>query len=51
MGAYLYVIGGELEVEGERLSTGDAARIWDEPEIALRAAQETELIMVEVDLR
>jgi redox-sensitive bicupin YhaK (pirin superfamily) len=50
MGGYLYVIRGELEVDGERLSTGDAAKIWDEPEITLRAADETELILVEVDL-
>jgi redox-sensitive bicupin YhaK (pirin superfamily) len=50
MGGYLYVIRGELEVDGERLSTGDAAKIWDESEITLRAADETELILVEVDL-
>jgi redox-sensitive bicupin YhaK (pirin superfamily) len=50
MGGYLYVIRGELEVDGERLSTGDAAKIWDEPEITLRARDETELILVEVDL-
>lgn len=50
MGGYLYVISGELEVDGERLSTGDAAKIWDEPEITLRAADETELILVEVSL-
>jgi redox-sensitive bicupin YhaK (pirin superfamily) len=51
MGAYLYVIEGELQLNGERLSTGDAAKIWDEPEITLRAAAETELILVEVQLR
>jgi quercetin 2,3-dioxygenase len=50
MGGYLYVISGELEVDGERLSTGDAAKIWEEPEITLRAVDETELILVEVDL-
>jgi redox-sensitive bicupin YhaK (pirin superfamily) len=50
MGGYLYVIRGELELDGERLSTADAAKIWDTPEIALRAVDETELILVEVDL-
>lgn len=50
MGGYLYVIRGELELDGERLATGDAAKIWSEPEIALRAEGETELILVEVDL-
>lgn len=50
MGAYLYVIRGDLGLGGERLATGDAARIWDQPEIELRAADETELILVEVHL-
>jgi redox-sensitive bicupin YhaK (pirin superfamily) len=50
MGGYLYVIGGDLEVDGQRLSTGDAAKIVEQPEIALRAQDETELILVEVDL-
>jgi hypothetical protein len=51
MGGYLYVIKGELEIDGERLSTGDAAKIWDEPEVRLRAVDETELILAEVELR
>jgi len=50
MGGYLYVIRGELELDGERLSTGDAAKIWDEPEVTLRAVNDTELILVEVYL-
>lgn len=50
MGGYLYVISGELEIDGEKLSTGDAAKIIDEPELTLRAEDETELILVEVDV-
>jgi quercetin 2,3-dioxygenase len=50
MGGYLYVISGDLSLNDERLGTGDAVKITDEPEIALRAEEETELIMVEVDL-
>jgi redox-sensitive bicupin YhaK (pirin superfamily) len=50
MGAYLYVISGDLALNGERLATGDAAKIRDERELGLRAGAETELIMVEVDL-
>jgi len=49
-GAYLYVIEGDLTLNGERLGTGDAAKIREEPEIALRADGETELIMVDVAL-
>jgi quercetin 2,3-dioxygenase len=50
MGVYLYVIGGALSMNGERLATGDAAKIWEEPEVNLHADDETELIAVEVDL-
>ena len=31
MGGYLYVIDGELTVNGEEMTTGDAAKIGDEP--------------------
>ena len=51
MGGYLYVISGALGLDGERLGTGDAAKIFDEPEVTLRAEDETELIMVEAQLR
>jgi quercetin 2,3-dioxygenase len=50
MGGYLYVIRGQLEVDEEALATGDAAKVWNEPEITLRVVDETELILVEVDL-
>lgn len=50
MGGYLYVISGSLEVDRDRLQTGDAAKVVDEPEVVLRAQDETELILVEVDL-
>lgn len=50
MGAYLYVIRGDLALGVDRLGTGDAAKIRDELEIRLRAEAETELILVEVDL-
>jgi|SRR5919109_3368300 redox-sensitive bicupin YhaK (pirin superfamily) len=50
MGGYLYVIVGQLELDREKLSTGDAAKIWGQPEVTFRAVDETELILVEVDL-
>lgn len=49
-GGYLYVIGGDVGLNGERLATGDAAKVWDEPEVTLRSEQESELILVEVRL-
>ena len=49
-GAYLYVIEGDVTVVGERMQTGDAAQIRDEPSIAIEAAVTSELILVDVAL-
>jgi redox-sensitive bicupin YhaK (pirin superfamily) len=49
-GVYLYVIEGDADVVGERMATGDAAEIWDEPSIPIRANATTELILVDVAL-
>jgi quercetin 2,3-dioxygenase len=50
MGGYLYVIGGGIRLNAEVMSTGDAAKIGDEPRIDVEATADTELIMMEVDL-
>ena len=55
-GAYLYVIGGRVALGGEsasadELSTGDAAKVTDEPELPIRAKEPTELILVDVPMR
>jgi quercetin 2,3-dioxygenase len=49
-GVYLYVIEGDADVAGERLTTGDAAQIWDVASIPIRANALTELIAVDVAL-
>jgi redox-sensitive bicupin YhaK (pirin superfamily) len=49
-GAYLYVISGALEANGEHMATGDAARIRNETDLKLAAAEDTELILVDVAL-
>jgi redox-sensitive bicupin YhaK (pirin superfamily) len=49
-GAYLYVIDGDVSVNGERMETGAAAQITDESSIAIEAAADSELIMVDVAL-
>jgi quercetin 2,3-dioxygenase len=49
-GAYLYVIEGDADVIGERMTTGDAAKIQDESSIPIRANATTELIAVDVSL-
>ncbi|HEX5936874.1 MAG TPA: pirin family protein [Actinomycetota bacterium] len=49
-GVYLYVIEGDADVVGERMTTGDAAEIRDEATIAIEANTITELILVDVSL-
>jgi redox-sensitive bicupin YhaK (pirin superfamily) len=49
-GVYLYVIDGDVSVNGERMQAGSAAQIRDEPSISLEAAGVTELIVVDVSL-
>ena len=47
-GVYLYVIEGAVAVTGERLETGAAAQITDEPEIEIVASADSDLILVDV---
>jgi Quercetinase C-terminal cupin domain len=47
---YLYLIEGDAGVIGQRMTTGDAAEIWDEPSVPIRANVMTELIAVDVAL-
>jgi len=49
-GGYLYLIGGAVRLNGEGLSTGDAAKVQDEPSISVQADEPSELIMAEVRL-
>ena len=49
-GVYLYVIEGDVSVNGERLVTGSAARIRDETAIEITPNDESELILVDVNL-
>jgi quercetin 2,3-dioxygenase len=50
-GAYLYVIEGAVMLDGEKLATGDAAKVTDEPQIIIRAAEPSELILVDVPMQ
>jgi redox-sensitive bicupin YhaK (pirin superfamily) len=48
-GAYLYVIDGDVDVNAEPMSTGDAAKVHDEPVMEIAASGDSELIMVDVN--
>jgi quercetin 2,3-dioxygenase len=49
-GAYLYLISGGITLDGESLSTGDAAQVSEERALGLKAGDESELILVDVPL-
>jgi redox-sensitive bicupin YhaK (pirin superfamily) len=49
-GLYLYVIEGDVEVNGQRMTTGDAAQITEEPQVRIAANATSELILVDVSL-
>jgi redox-sensitive bicupin YhaK (pirin superfamily) len=49
-GAYVYLIGGAASLDGERLTTGDAAKITQEREIRIQADEPSELILVDVPM-
>jgi Pirin-related protein len=50
-GVYLYVIEGDVSVNGEGMATGDAAEIRDEPRITIDAASSAEAEIIFVDVR
>ena len=49
-GAYLYVIEGNVTLNGEAMATGDAAKVTDEAELTIRAEAPSELILVDVPM-
>jgi len=49
-GAYLYVIDGDVRVNGERMTTGDAAQVTAESLVIVDAGEVSELILVDVAL-
>jgi redox-sensitive bicupin YhaK (pirin superfamily) len=49
-GGYLYVIDGRVEVDGDELRTGDAAKVTGAAELGLRTNVAAELILIDVPL-
>lgn len=49
-GGYVYVIEGDVEMNLERLQTGDAARVLSDGQLQLHAFDATELMLVDVPL-
>ncbi len=49
-GGYLYVIDGEIRLGDQTLGTGDAVKIYEEPDVVIAASETSELIVVDVPL-
>jgi len=49
-GAYAYLIEGAASFGDEDVTTGDAAKVSDEPELGIRARERSELIVVDVPM-
>jgi redox-sensitive bicupin YhaK (pirin superfamily) len=49
-GAYVYLIEGRAAFDGEPVSTGDAAKVTEQPVLRVRAEETSELILVDVPL-
>jgi quercetin 2,3-dioxygenase len=49
-GVYVYLIGGRASFDGEKVSTGDAAKVRDQPSLTIGADAPSELILVDVPL-
>jgi redox-sensitive bicupin YhaK (pirin superfamily) len=49
-GAYIYLIEGEATFDGEKVTTGDAAKVIDQAEIRIRAGATSELVLVDVPM-
>jgi hypothetical protein len=46
--AYMFAIEGEIAVNGEKLAGGDQARIADETELRIKAAKDSEIILLDL---
>jgi redox-sensitive bicupin YhaK (pirin superfamily) len=50
-GAYAYLIEGAATFDDDEVSTGDAAKVTDQPSLRIRAGDPSELILVDVPMR
>ena len=49
-GAYVYLIDGAASFDGDAVTTGDAAKVTDQPAVTIHASQPSELILVDVPM-
>jgi redox-sensitive bicupin YhaK (pirin superfamily) len=49
-GVYVFVLHGEVEVDGQRLNTRDGFGIWDTKTISIKAISDAEFLLMEVPM-
>jgi len=49
-GAYVYLIDGAASFDDEGVTTGDAAKVTEQPKVTIRASEPSELILVDVPM-
>jgi redox-sensitive bicupin YhaK (pirin superfamily) len=49
-GAYVYLIEGAASFDDQRVTTGDAGKVTDQPRVRIRASEPSELILVDVPM-
>jgi hypothetical protein len=49
-GVYLFVLSGNVVVEGQTLATRDAIGIWEKEEISIKAESKTDLLLMEIPM-
>ncbi|HYI65452.1 MAG TPA: pirin family protein [Candidatus Limnocylindrales bacterium] len=50
-GVYAYLIEGAATFDGQEITTGDAAKVTDQPDLSIHASQPSELILVDVPMQ
>ena len=50
-GAYIFVVEGEVEVDGNTLGKRDAIGIWESKEIELKIKQDSKVLLIEVPMK
>ncbi len=50
-GVYVFVISGEIEVNGEKLSTRDGMGVWETDELIVQANKNAEVLLMEVPMQ
>jgi hypothetical protein len=48
---YAYLIDGAASFDGEKVATGDAAKVTNQAELRIRASTPSELILVDVPMQ